>query len=87
MSRTIVLDTPRNARAFFEALVADNPDLGRPENVELIFGRAPKGRTGRPPKTSPPRRARLSGVYQITNDRGRGRALRSALMATAHVLA
>jgi hypothetical protein len=25
----------------------------RPENVELIFGRAPKGRTGRPPKTPP----------------------------------
>jgi hypothetical protein len=36
-----VFDAPRNARAFFEALVADNLDLGRPENVELIFGRAP----------------------------------------------
>jgi len=53
VSRTIVFDAPRNARAFFEALVADNLDLGRPENVELIFGRAPKGRTGRPPKTPP----------------------------------
>jgi hypothetical protein len=53
VSRTLVLDAPRNARAFFEALVADNLDLGRPENVELIFGRAPKGRTGRPPKTPP----------------------------------
>src|SRR6266700_1461887 len=38
-SRTIVLDAPRHARAFFEALVADNLDLGRPEHVEIIFGR------------------------------------------------
>ena len=30
---------PRNGRAFFEALVADNLDLGRPEQIELIFGR------------------------------------------------
>jgi hypothetical protein len=61
VSRTIVFDAPRNARAFFEALVADNLDLGRPENVELIFGRAPKGRTGRPPKTPP--------VYKTALDR------------------
>lgn len=38
-SRTMVFDQPRNGRAFFEALVADNLDLGRPEQVELIFGR------------------------------------------------
>jgi hypothetical protein len=43
-SRTIVLDAPRHARAFFEALVADNLDLGRPEHVELIFKRHPSGR-------------------------------------------
>jgi hypothetical protein len=39
VSRTIVTDAPRHARAFFEALVADNLDLGRPEHVEVIFGR------------------------------------------------
>src|SRR5215470_5521869 len=39
VSRTIVLDEPRRARLFFEALIADNLDLGRPENVEIIFGR------------------------------------------------
>ena len=39
VSRTIVFDQPRNGRLFFEALVADNLDLGRPEQVELIFGR------------------------------------------------
>jgi hypothetical protein len=38
-SRTLVFDQPRNGRLFFEALVADNLDLGRPEQVELIFGR------------------------------------------------
>jgi hypothetical protein len=39
VSRTLVFDAPRHARGFFEALVADNLDLGRPEQVELIFGR------------------------------------------------
>ncbi len=44
-SRTMVFDSPRNGRAFFENLVADNLDLGRPERVELIFGRRiPRGR-------------------------------------------
>ena len=32
-------DAPRRARAFFEALIADNLDIGRPANVEIIFGR------------------------------------------------
>jgi hypothetical protein len=36
-SRTLVFDAPRRARAFLEALVADNLDLGRPDSVELIF--------------------------------------------------
>jgi hypothetical protein len=39
VSRTIVFDEPHRARSFFEALIADNLDLGRPENVEIIFGR------------------------------------------------
>jgi len=39
VSRTMVFTAPRHARAFFEALVADNIDLGRPEHVELIFDR------------------------------------------------
>jgi hypothetical protein len=38
-SRTIVFDAPRHARGFFEALIVDNLDLGRPHNVEIIFGR------------------------------------------------
>jgi hypothetical protein len=37
VSHTLVFDQPRNARAFFEALVADNLDIGRPGSAELIF--------------------------------------------------
>jgi len=51
ISRTIVFDAPRHARGFFEALIADNLDLGRPGNVEIIFGRkirsTTKGCSGR----------------------------------------
>jgi len=48
-SRTVVFTAPRHARAFFEALVADNLDLGRPDQVEIIFGRRsrPRRRTRR----------------------------------------
>ncbi len=38
VSRTIVFDAPRRARGFFEALIADNLDIGRPASVEIIFG-------------------------------------------------
>jgi hypothetical protein len=36
--------SPRLARAFFEALVADNLDLGHAEHVELLFKRNPRCR-------------------------------------------
>lgn len=49
-SRTLVFDDGVHARAFFEALLCDNMDLGRPENVELLFRRGQ--RLGRP--TIPP---------------------------------
>src|SRR5580693_8884172 len=39
ISRTLVFDAPRHARGFFEALIADNLDIGRPHNVEIIFAR------------------------------------------------
>jgi hypothetical protein len=47
VSRTLVFDAPRRARAFVEALIVDNLDIGRPDTVELIFAGPPK-RTGRP---------------------------------------
>ena len=45
VSRTIVLDDPRRARSFFEALVADNIGIGRPHEVHAVFGRDRRGRT------------------------------------------
>ena len=30
---------PRRARAFFEAVVADNLDIGRPDEIKLVFDR------------------------------------------------
>jgi hypothetical protein len=56
-SRTLVFDAPRHARAFFEALVADNIDLGRPEQVEIIFGRARGRKAGGVHKTKIDRHA------------------------------
>jgi hypothetical protein len=39
VSRTIAFTQPRHARAFFEVLVTGNLDLGRPDTVEIVFGR------------------------------------------------
>jgi hypothetical protein len=39
VSRTLVLDDPRRARAFFESLVADNIDIGRPNQIAIVFAR------------------------------------------------
>ncbi len=60
VSRTLVFDAPRQARAFFEALIADNLDLGRPEHVELLFKRSPRGRK---PKDQ------AGGVFKTAIDR------------------
>ena len=37
--RAMVFDQARNGRCFFEGLLADHLDLGRPDGAELIFGR------------------------------------------------
>jgi hypothetical protein len=39
VSRTLVFTQPRYARGFFEALVTDNLDLGRPDTIEILFDR------------------------------------------------
>ena len=50
-SRTLVFDDDCHARAFFEALLCENMDLGRPENVELLFRRGQRlgGHSNPPP--------------------------------------
>jgi hypothetical protein len=45
VSRTIVFTQPRYARAFFDALVTDNLDLGRPDTLEIIFDRQIRSNT------------------------------------------
>lgn len=52
ISRTMVFDAPRRVRGFFEALVADNLDLGRPDSVEMIFKNR-RVHTGRRPAVEP----------------------------------
>ena len=52
VSRTIVFDDPRRARAFFEALVADNIGVGRPEEIRAVFIPTKRGvRTSMPSQT------------------------------------
>src|SRR6476661_9610556 len=46
-SRTLVFDAPRRARSFFEALVTDNLDIGRPELIELFKRGQRRGRPAR----------------------------------------
>jgi hypothetical protein len=51
VSRTLVLDDPRRARAFFEALVADNIGIGRPAEVAMVFARPLRRPTKHPYRT------------------------------------
>lgn len=51
VSRTLVFDDPRRARSFFEALVADNIDVGRPEQVQVVFARQVRKTTREPFRT------------------------------------
>src|SRR6202044_132373 len=38
-SLTQVLDRPRTGRIFFEEVIRENLDIGRPDQVQLVFGR------------------------------------------------
>lgn len=51
VSRTIVFDDPGRARGFFEALVADNVGVGRPEQVAILFARQVRTTTKEPFRT------------------------------------
>lgn len=45
MSLTQVVDRPTNGRIFFEEVIRENLDLGRPDNIQLIFKRRVTKRT------------------------------------------
>lgn len=42
---TLVFDRPARARQFTEALIKDHLDLGRPEEISILFGRRVTRRT------------------------------------------
>jgi hypothetical protein len=76
VSRTLVFDAPRQVRAFFEALVADNLDLGRPGHVEILFKRDPRGRK---PKDQ------AGGVFKTAIDRNNNGVTSSAFWRHSRV--
>ena len=90
ISRAIAFDAPRHARGFFEALVADNLDIGRPHNVEIIFARKIRRDTRGVFRTAIDRRdnggvpvnvsCKHSGIKQYLKD---GRALRIETVVNA----
>jgi hypothetical protein len=45
VSRTQVFDDPLRGREFFEAVIQENLDLGRPDRVQLVFDRKITGAT------------------------------------------
>jgi len=48
-SLTQMLDKPVSGRMFFEQVIRDNPDIGRPDQVSLIFDRQLRRRGPAPP--------------------------------------
>lgn len=66
VSRTLVFDAPRRARSFFEALVVDNLDIGRPDAVELIFTGPHTGRGRRPTLNCVPRTRVVTRDTEVT---------------------
>jgi hypothetical protein len=55
IAKTIVFTAPRHARRFFETLAADNLDIGRPDNMQIVFNRQI--------------RSNSTGVFQTVVDR------------------
>ena len=83
VSRTIVFDDPRRARGFFEALVADNIGVGRPEEARAVFVPTKRGaRTSLPSQTrvfSPGTEVKMDFTYKHSRVKQylkEGRALR-----------
>jgi hypothetical protein len=90
VSRTIVFDAPRHARGFFEALIADNLDLGRPANVEIIFGRQIRRNTAGTFRTAIDRRDNQGVIVNVFYKHSRikqylkdGRAMRIETVVNA----
>jgi hypothetical protein len=79
ISRTIVFDAPRHARGFFEALVADNLEIGRPPTWRSSSpARPPRHQGSLPHRDRPPRQRRRPGECVLDAERaGQGTVLAS----------
>jgi hypothetical protein len=62
-ARTQVLDRPVHGRIFFEEIVRENIDLGRPDNLQLIFARRVTKRTPGPFRTRVVREGVIPSLY------------------------
>ncbi len=49
VARTEFFDRPLHGRQFFEEVIKEQLDLGRPEQVQVLLGRRPYRRRGQPP--------------------------------------
>ena len=61
-SITMALDRPVSGRIFFEQLIRDNIDIGRPDKVNIVFGRLIRLRGKNPAPGSFPNQVITSGV-------------------------
>lgn len=51
LSDTRVFDRPLHGRQFFEEVIREHLDLGRPDQIQLVFGGGPKRSWRQPPRT------------------------------------
>jgi hypothetical protein len=84
-ARTQVLDRPVHGRIFFEEVLRENIDLGRPDNLQLIFERRVTKRTPGPFRTRVVREGVIPSLYvdykssRLKQYFKEGRALRTEL--------
>ena len=82
VSRTLVFDDPRRARAFFESVVTDNVGIGRPAEVAMVFARQLRRPTKHPYRArifSPGTEVKMDFTYKHSRVKQylkEGRALR-----------
>jgi hypothetical protein len=84
-ARTQVFDQPVQGRIFFEEVLRENIDLGRPDNLQLIFARRVTQRTPGPFRTRVVREGVIPSLYvdykssRLKQYFKEGRALRTEL--------
>ena len=89
LALTQVVDRPEHGRIFFEEMLRENLDLGRPDNMQLIFARRVTKRTPSPFRTRVVREGVIPSLYvdyksnRLKQYFKEGRALRTELTVNA----